>query len=131
MLGNTPIPLILPVNKLSFKSNCVNDDRLSNSLVIVPVNSLKSKSKKIKFVNRPISVGMVEDNLPRSIPQMVNMDSNPISVGMVPTRLFCSVTKKKHIKSLDGHGRPQLQDNHTAINHFDPTHQIRFRSHSH
>jgi hypothetical protein len=94
MLGNTPIPLILPVNKLSLISNWVNDERLNNSVVNVPVSSLKSKSMNVKAVNLPISVGMVDVNPPRSMPQICNMDNNPISVGIVPTKLFCSTHGK-------------------------------------
>ena len=91
MSGKTPIPLMLPVSWLLFKSSWVNFTRLRSSGERLPESWLKSRSRKIKFVSLAIEVGIVDVNPPRSIPQMARSLKCPISSGMVPMRLFSSV----------------------------------------
>jgi len=51
--GKTPMPLMLPVNWLLFRSSCVNELRLRSSEDRLPVNELKSRSMKMRLVNIP------------------------------------------------------------------------------
>ena len=95
IFGNTPIPLILPVIILSFKSSCSRRERDKSSVERLPVNELKSKSKKNRLRSKPISVGIVPDNPPRSMPKSSKSVSRPISVGIKPTKLFNSVPRKQ------------------------------------
>lgn len=93
--GKTPMPLILPVNWLLFRSNCANDVKLKSWLVSEPVNWLKSKSIKMRLVKPPISVGMVDRSPPCSMPQTARFVKSPISVATVPTRLFSSAMERE------------------------------------
>lgn len=82
--------LMVPVNSLSFRSNCVRPVSPNSSSGRLPCRRLKFKSISSMVLMRPISDGIVPVRTPSSNNRKRKLLSSLSSDGKVPAIPFCS-----------------------------------------